>query len=458
MITSERLLKMNLYKYQQEAIDFLNEFPQRGICGDDMGLGKTRTALMLAEQNNYKSVLIVCPKTVQLSWRNEIRKVFNNDDFTISPDKASLRKKEFEENKRFFICNYAILRVEDFGIFSRKWDLVIFDEAHRLKNRKAQISKKAKLLKAKKVLLLSGTPMQNHPSEIWHLLHLLDRKNFKSYWKFIEKHFNTQVNYFSGFNEPTTIKNIEEFQKEIFKYMIKRSKEDVKIQLPKKIYSTIPVKLEQKHQKIYKDLIKNLQLFNDNNEEVLRIENQITLYTNLRRLVLFPEFYGINIISEKIKALLEILEDSNEKFVIFTWHKSFSKYLHKLLNSNKIESELICGDNSSEERIISQEKFSTNEKTKCLVLTIATGCEGLNLQSANNLIFMEKAWNPAMNEQAENRIHRIGQEKVCTIYDIVAEETIEEKIIQTLSKKTIIISEALFIKEIMNDLIEGRNL
>ena len=444
-----------LYPFQRVDVAFMREVPFV-LNANQMGTGKTVEALALADEVRAEKVLIVCSKSKMSDWADEIG-VWCSNKASVARGSIQQRKQIIAEFQRFLIINYAMLRGSKYSeLFKIKWNLVIFDEAHQLKGRKAQQTQGAKRLKAKRIVLLTGTPMLNAPQELWSLLNLLYPKRFTSYWQFVERFCETEENPFAPTPRIIDVKNVKALQYILVPIMVRREKKQVMSHLPDKIYKTIRLELEGQQKKAYEQMEKEMVAMLQNGVEV-KAGTGLAQMIRLRQLCLSPAILGGPDKSVKTEALLEILDEaieSGEKVVVFSWFKDYVKLLSQVLDKQKIRHVVMHGDTSDVARDQAKRQFRDDPDTKVFLSTIKTGGEGLNLQNASVLVFTDKSWVPGDNEQAEDRIHREGQTKNPLIISLVCKDTIEEDMETVLQNKERITSEAMAIEKVAEKLIE----
>jgi len=433
-----------LYNYQKVDINFfLNN--KRCINGNDMGLGKTVEAIMTVEKLDLPNVLIVCPSSIKYSWKKEIHRWVDKEALVVDGHKNE-RKSKLRYQFQYKIINYAMLRKGSYPyLLDQKWDMVIFDEAHRLKNRNSQQSRGASRLKSDRILMLTGSPIPNHPNELWHLLHILYPKRFTSYWQFVERFCELEEIHGSPVPKPNDLRNKKAFHYMLNPILIKRKKQDVLSELPDKIYKEIPLKLEGKQRNLYESMEKDMfARFEDGKLE--KAGHHLTQLIRLQQLCLSPDLiHDTNIKGVKTKAILDLIDDIDGKICIFAKSKQYLYYLMNLIDG-QYEYVYITGDVPSEERGNVEQKFQENDDIKLFFGTNQIA-PGLNLQVSSTLIHAHKGWVPEDNKQVHNRIHRIGQKDSPVIISLVCQNTIEEDLEKVLKKKQDIIDESLCIEE-----------
>ena len=413
--------------YQRVGVRVLAD-AKRAILADDVGLGKTAQAIRAAMEVDAQRVLGVTKKSLIYNWLVEIRKWSGNEAAVVTT------RNTIDYSAKWLVTNYEAAVSRPFELKAYKPDVLIVDEAAAIKNRKAQRTKTIHGL-AKHipyVFLLTATPMPNSPDEIWSLLHCLYPEQFSSYWRFVEEHLDWGYNFFGG-REIYGIKNPREFTEMLAPIMLRRDKS--LLRLPPVTFETLYVELTETQRRIYRDLrFRFLTILDE--ERIVTAPSVLAQITRLRQVVCSPALIGGEDSSAKTEALVELLEEltPNHKVLVFT---TFADYVKLLLPTlEPFGTVVITGDTSAEARMKAVQKFNEDPKTRVFIGTIQAAGEGLNLQAADVVIFLNKSWVPAENEiQAIGRAHRRGQTKPVHVINIVAAHTIDEYIEEVLQQK-----------------------
>jgi len=428
---------MELFPYQKEGVDFICYKP-RAILGDDMGLGKTLQLITAAmKQTDATRILVVCPNSLKYFWANELKKWYNISS-TVVNGTPQLRSTQIAYKSKWTIINYESLRLHKEELQIR-WDIVIFDESHRLKNRKALMFKAAKYLtkKAQIIWCSSGTPILNRLSELWTTLHIMYPKKYGSYWKFCE-------NYCEVFNNGWGMqvrdildpdhRAIQEIREVLKPMMIRRLKSEVLKDLPEKIISQVWVDLVGKQRNYYDEMEKDFCTL-ISSKEYVEAPVKIAQIIRLKQIAISAQLIDAELdnATAKIDALLEILEDSPKPVVVFSaWKKTLNLVVERLPKDLVVK--MITGEVPVSEREQIVLDFQAG-KIDVLLATIGAGGVGITLTRASVVIFLDKDWTPALNRQAQDRLHRIGQKESVLVYELLARNTIEEDIEKLLAKK-----------------------
>jgi SNF2 family DNA or RNA helicase len=320
-----------------------------------------------------------------------------------------------------------------------KFDGLIVDEAHRLRNFKTQQSqavyKMGKL--ANKKLALTGTPAVKGAQDFFGILHFLYEKKFPSYWQFLERYFVITIDHF-GYREIGGVKEGRkaELQELIGFVSVQRKREEVMKWLPEKQYITSYAKMEAKQQKLYEQMAEDMLAIDEESKTNIDVALVLTQFLRLRQLCLDPRLVGFNVVGAKTKALLEWLDDNREPVVIMSMFSSYFDLVQKDIEKLGIKVGRIDGKMSNKEKDDNASQFQEG-KIDVLLCNIISAGVGFTLDKAKVIIFMDKAWNPADNQQAEDRITPTTQEEnhAHEIISIVVPDSVDERIDEILKHK-----------------------
>lgn len=457
-----------LYPYQRKGVWFIEKMDGRALVADEPGLGKTIQALSWLNYHPEKRpVLIICPSSVKTNWYREIKK------WMIKSNPEILNgTKPYKTKGDILIINYDIL--QNWSLHLRKMDfqVLIADEAHYIKNSKAIRTKTFKLISRfiPHVIGLSGTPIENRPSELYNIINTINPLLFPNYYSYLYRYCGAKRNRWGGI-DATGASNKKELHELLKKHvMIRRKKKNVLKDLPPKQIIHIPLEIENRkeyitaeinfksylhyrYETVDDDLKKELKDFAKRknikvSEELstteikkLKIEkintaNILSQIEYLKQLAVEGKFNGI---VEWIETFLE----SDEKLVVFAHHKKIVRELIKKFP----DSVAIYGDITQKNRQLAIDKFQKDKKTKLLIANMQSAGMGITLTSASNVAIIQFPWNPSLMNQAIDRVHRITQMKQVTAWLLFAENTIEEKLLSVLKEKEKIISQIIDGKE-----------
>jgi SNF2 family DNA or RNA helicase len=447
-----------LMPFQKEGVDFLFKKHGRALIGDEMGLGKTLQALTYMEMNS-ETCVIICPASLKLTWAGEIQKWCKDYQITLCIGKKKKEKLILVENpkakKHIYICNWDILgntTKKDKGekypkdipytgwvdyLIDLEPDLVIGDEIHFAKNNKAIRARGFKRIgqRIEHLIGLSGTPIENRPVEFFPTLNLLNAGLFNNWWKYTQRYCGAQVHTFG--RDVSGASNIEELHSLVNNVMIRRLKKDVLPQLPKKRRVVIP--LELSNEKQYRNAHDNFLEFIKETKGKKAADKaaqaeQLTKIEALKQLAYKGKKKAV------INWIKEYLE-TEEKLVVFGIHKEVIQDLKKEFNDMCV---VVDGSTPVNTRQSIADQFQNNAKIRVFIGNIKAASEGLTLTAANATAFVEFWWTPGKQDQAEDRVHRIGQTSdSVSAYYLAAKNSIDIAMLEMLDVKRKIVSGVL---------------
>lgn len=446
-----------LRNYQEKGFKWLNTLDYLGfggILGDEMGLGKTfQTIAFLLSKEDSKS-LIVAPTSLVFNWYSEFKKFAPSLKVVMVNKSPSEREEIIKDYKKYdiLITTYNLVKRDLESYKKIFFDYVILDEAQNIKNPSSQNSKSVKELKSKNRFALTGTPIENSLMELWSIFDFIMPN-----YLYDENKFTTR--YYRRLEEEPVI--IEELKRLVTPFILRRYKKDVIKELPDKIEKKLIIPMEEEQKKVYKaysDHIKALIEKKVINDEFKSSKIEILSYiTKLRQIAIDPSLVMDKYLggSGKMEALLELVTqgiEENHKILIFSQFTSVLKNISKLFKLNYISFSYLDGSTPSKERGKLVEDFNKNSNSVFLI-SLKAGGTGLNLTSADIVIHFDPWWNPAVEDQASDRAHRIGQKNVVEVIKMISENSIEEKIVNLQEEKRKLIDSVLG-----EDIILGENL
>jgi SNF2 family DNA or RNA helicase len=433
-----RELDKRLRPYQHQDIRFLQQLPNAAVFSE-MRTGKSPMTLKLLEAERHEKIIIICPASLVLNWAKEVSTWTNYTCLAVNGAKQK-RSKTYTEwtlNKGCLVLSKDTAKA-DFDLLKNEKDYaLVVDEAHFLRNYKSQQSKAVFQLgkNASKRLALTGTPAVNKGDNLYGILHFLYPSRFSSYWAFVERYFKTWDSPW-GVREVSGYKRKEELQEILDLISVQRKRSEVMSWIPPKQYQTIALEMSSKQRKAYDEM---LHLFTVE-EADLDAPSVLAQLTRLRQICLAPELLNIAAPSAKEQFILEWLENNpNEQVIIFS---NFSSYLRtlfmKLIKRDDIG--LIIGDTPKTTRQAIVDQFQSGS-CKLILANIQAAGVGLTLDKASTVIFLDRAYTPSENAQAEDRIVPTTESsnQDCMIIDVVCEKSIDEHINDILSKKKSVI-------------------
>jgi superfamily II DNA or RNA helicase len=447
-----RSLKATLRPYQEQGLSwlrFLNDIGAGGVLADDMGLGKTiqTLALLLSLKQDKKDVraLIVAPTSVVTNWVREIEKFAPT--LTTALWHGAGRKDQADEleNANVIVTSYALLR-RDIDLLSKlKLTYAILDEAQNIKNPLSATAQAAKDLRADHRLALTGTPIENRLSEIWSIFEFVSPGLLGPLQKFEEK-FGRPIDQGDS-------KQAARLRATIHPFILRRTKNEVVKDLPPKIESDKFIDLAPEQKAIYMQVLREVraQVMGEV-ERVGVAKSQLHILaglTKLRQAACDARLLGLprefsHEDSGKLMALRELVDEcqsSGHKVLVFSQFVSMLKLIVDALDEDKVRYEYLDGSTTDRQDRI--ERFQQDPTIPVFLISLKAGGSGLNLTAADTVVHFDPWWNPAVEDQASDRAHRIGQSKVVTVYRLVAAGTIEEKILELKQKKKDLVASVL---------------
>lgn len=385
-------------------------------------------SIATADRIGAKRILILAPKALLYSWKKEIEQFSDSTACSVITGTAKQKRDALNVKARWYITNHeTLLKVLDYPQLMKAWDLIVADEFHNYMNRKAIKTKNIKKLKSEYFIGLTGTPILTKPDQLWSQLNIIDKKHFSSYWQWVEEYCAQKFNPYSKYTPIISgVLSTEAYKKMLAPYFIRRTKGEVLTDLPDRIYKAVPLKLNKKQASLYKTMFTDFTI--EDGDDFHKAGTILEKIVRLRQICLDPRILPEIDTKEKgvkTEALIEIVKSSDEQMVIFTSSKIYANLIAYELRKLKITFELLTGDTPKKVREGQVDRFQSG-KSRLFISTIKAGGVGLNLQCASTLIFLDKDYSPAINDQAESRIHRIGQKNVPQIITLYAEDTVDE--------------------------------
>lgn len=430
-------LNATLRDYQEDGYRWMMRLTNwgAGAClADDMGLGKTvQTIACLLAHADKGPQLVVAPASVVLNWQRELARfapsmtVFMLNEIAVSDREEFIRHLDKND---VMVLTYGLLVTERDVLTEREWVTVCLDEAHTIKNRDTKASAAAMQLRAENRLILTGTPIQNHLGELWNLMQFINPGLLGSYEHFTQRYI-TPIS--AGEDEPK-----QQLKRLIAPFMLRRTKQQVVRELPDKEEIRVPVQLSGEEMAVY-EVIRREAKAELESATSLSV-NALSMITKLREAACSAalaekKWKGC---SSKLEALADkiipIVEGGN-KVLVFSQFTSFLQMAREAVEQAGFSDYFyLDGSTPIKERQRMVEAFQWGEKT-IFFISLKAGGLGLNLTGANYVIHLDPWWNPAIEQQATDRAYRIGQQQKVTVYHLISEHTIEEKILRLHESK-----------------------
>lgn len=438
-------IKATLRSYQSDGISWLNrlrEMHLNGILADDMGLGKTLQAITAITQyklENPKNIsLVVCPTSLVYNWKEEIGKFNSNLNVLAVDGTPSQRKKLLTSLKGIdvIVTSYSLLQ-KDVEFYNKiHFGYCILDEAQHIKNRGTRNAKSVKMIQAAHRLILTGTPIENSLDELWSLFDFLMPGLLSSYERFLEKYIR-QPSQPSG-------SQLEVLRKKVSPFILRRMKQDVLSELPPVSEIIYHCHLSETQRQLYHSYAASAReelskLVKREGFEKVQIHVLATL-TRLKQICCHPAIFakdqpesGDSAKYEMLMELLQNLMEGKHKTVVFSQYTRMLNIMSEDLKKQGIPFEYL--DGTSKNRLNIVNKFNEDHNIPVFLVSLKAGGTGLNLVGADTVIHYDMWWNPAVENQATDRVHRIGQKNAVSAYKLVTLNTIEEKIMDLQNRK-----------------------
>lgn len=439
----DSILKIRPYRYQSDGIWKAVECG-RCLIADEMGLGKTIQAIaaaaILTKELNIKKVVIVCPTSLKYQWKSEIEKFTDLSVSVVEGNKLKRREVYQQNNDLFNIISHHLAFYDVDELIALKPDLIILDEAQRIKNWSTKISRSIKRIPSRYAFVLTGTPLENKIEELYSILQFTNPYILPPVFEFLDRH---RIIDESG--KVIGYKNMHEIRAQLEPIMVRRKKEEVLSELPLRTIQNIflaPTKEQiELHEEYAYSLSKIVHKWRQYG--FLSEEDRLRMMSLMQKMRMVSDStYLIDQITKRydtkvdeINNLLnEILQSPGNKVVIFSEWLNMHSLIIETLEERDIDFEFLNGSVSSVKRGKMVARFQDDPACRVFLSTDAGGT-GLNLQAASHLINVDLPWNPAKLEQRMARIHRIGQKKHVQIINLISLDTIEYKMLDRLNFK-----------------------
>jgi len=447
-------IKADLRPYQKEGFDFLchlTDLKLGGILADDMGLGKTLQTLTwlawLRERNikQPKPALVICPASVLHNWRREAEKFTPHLKVLVLESGAArhnLRKQIPQYD--LIVTNYALLRRDLEALQKFAFSVIVLDEAQFIKNPTAQVTQCVKQLKASQRLALTGTPLENRLLDLWSIT------------DFVQPGYLGSQDHFTETYEPKVEENGDVAQRiarrrlsaKIRPLMLRRLKQQVAKDLPDRIEERRDCELGEAQRKLY------LAELRRSREQVMQTVAEkglnkskihvLAALTRLRQICCHPQLVGNDSLSGKTETLFELLEPllaEGQKVLIFSQFVQMLKLLETECRNRQIPTHVLTGETKERQNVV--QGFQSDPNAAVFLLSLRAAGTGLNLTTASYVVLYDPWWNPAVEAQAIDRSHRIGQTRTVNAYRLIAPGTVEEKIWELQQRKAQTIADVL---------------
>jgi SNF2 family DNA or RNA helicase len=430
-----------------------------------MGVGKTPETLNIVEKGGFHIPLIVCPNSLRFEWKRQIDEWIEPDICAVCSGDSWMKSRalveSFKQNRKYRIINYEALRNPLIAemLSHIPFDIIVFDEIHKLRNPKTKLvegrAKKSNHLerfweqpKDKEggtwkflnqhpnaiILGLSGSPIMNYPNDLYVPLSCVKPEHYprsiQPWREFMYRYCLWSDSRYGSYIYGT--RHLEQLREETSPFIIRRTKKEVLTYLPEKYYRRPSLEMRPDQRKLYDQMETELKILLDTGEP-LWSTNILSLLTRLRQINLDPKILGITSSSAKTEFIMDTIESTEDKLVIFSCFEKYIYLLHLLLpNTPHV---MITGQVHPDRRMEEVKKFQEDDSIKLCLGTVQAMGEGITLTAASNCIISDRWWNQPTNQQAEDRLHRIGQTRGVQVILPIVSNSIDAHLDEILEKK-----------------------
>ena len=437
-------LKKELYAFQKRGVLFA-ALRERTLLADDMGLGKTVQAIgaacLLAERRAVRSVLVVCPASVKYQWDSEVRR-FCDKSAVVIEGARSERQKLYTSDVFFKIVNYEAVVRDKHALAGVEFDLVILDEAQRIKNWKTKTAQVVKRLNKRYALVLTGTPLENRLEELFSIVQFLDNRLLGPMWDFEQRYLARDAE-----GRLTGYQNLAEIRQRLAPIMLRRRKEDVLRELPPRVDNNLFVGMtpqqfdpHENYKKTIAEILQKKILTDIDYQRILICLNCMRMLCDSTWILDLETNFATKL--EELRQLVPEVVEGGKKALVFSCWERMTQLAARELDRLRIRYVRFHGKIRPRERRHLVDEFMTDPK--CLVfLSTDAGGVGLNLQAASTVINLDLPWNPAVLDQRVGRAHRLGQKNTVNVINLIAKGAIEERIWNLMKLKRALFKSAL---------------
>lgn len=459
-------IKAKLRPYQQSGFQWLQTLDELGWGGclaDDMGLGKTLQAIAflqcMKEKCKGSTHLVVCPTSLIYNWETELNKFAPKLKYHIYYGAGRSFTDEHFESFDIVITSYGLVRNDMEELLKFQWHYVILDESQAIKNPDAQTTKAVQLLKSKNRLILSGTPVQNNTYDLYAQFNFLNA-GLLGNKEFYKKEFANPIDKYNDADKSKQLRRL------VYPFLLRRTKEEVAKDLPDKTETILWCQLPTEQRRVYEDY-KNYyrtMVMKKIEEEGMGKAGMYVLegLLRLRQICDSPELVkDAEVTTKKSIKTEELLREIEEntgkhKLLVFSQFTEMLSIIKTALEKKNISYCYLDGSTPAEKRKQQVDGFQADESIKIFLISLKAGGVGLNLTAADYVYIVDPWWNPAVEQQAIDRTHRIGQTKKVFAYKMICKDTVEEKIVQLQQRKKqlandLVTEDAGFIKKLTKD-------
>lgn len=455
----------HLRPYQEAGYQwlwFLYEYGFGGILADDMGLGKTVQTLVfllsLKERGLLqKPALIVVPRSLLFNWLREAGVFTPSLRLHVFSDVNRKREKELFDSYDIILTTYGIVQRDREFLKDYPFTYIILDEAQAIKNPLSQRAKAIRSLTASHRLCLTGTPIENTPLELWSLFHFL-MPGFLGGIEYFKRHFVLPLA--SDGSEADEAKTT--LIRMVYPFILRRTKEQVAKDLPPRVEEVLYLEMKSSQQdfyekvrELYRQRLEGLWDMEEKDARMLFLEGLLRLrQASIHPLLIDKSYTGSSVKIESLLETLSLLKEENHKVLVFSQFVEVLQIVRSELDKMAIGYAYLDGSTKKREEEV--DRFQNDPTISCFLISLKAGGVGLNLTAADYVIILDPWWNPAVERQAMDRAHRIGQKKTVFVYKYVVKESVEEKILSLQQQKrllaeSIIMADESFFKSLSKE-------
>ena len=440
-----------LYPYQVEGVAFLAS-RGRALLADDMGLGKTAQAIAamvrLMRTDDVRRTLVVCPASLKRQWEREIRRFagFGEGHVKVVVGRREERRRAYADPPEVLVTSYELARADEKDLVALAPDLLVLDEAQRIKNWRTRTADTVKRIPSRHAFVLTGTPLENRLDDLYSLMQVVDPPLFGPLWKFNEEFTERdERGRISGY------KNLDHLRRRVGDVMLRRRKEEVLVDLPARLVNRMTVPMTPLQQGIHEDAqLQVSMLLNRLKKRPLTPQEEQRLLRAFQRMRMACDAAGLcdketegSPKLDELEGLLdEICLQGGHKVVVFSEWERMQAMAAGVCEKLRVGHVRLHGGVPSEARGRLIDRFLGDPSCKVFLSTDAGGV-GLNLQAASHLVNLDLPWNPAVLAQRIARVHRLGQKGAVNVVLLVSEASFEERLEGTLDSKRALFAAAV---------------
>ncbi len=444
-------LRMKLYPYQVEGVAFLAS-RGRALLADEMGLGKTAQAIaamaQLVRRGEVRRTLIVCPASLKHQWLREIHQFtgLGAEDVAVVAGPREARQAAYAEAPPVLVTSYELARADERELAEVAPDLLVLDEAQRIKNWRTRTASVVKGLRSRFAFVLTGTPLENRLDDLYSLMQVVDPHLFGPLWR-----FNEEFTSLDGSGRPTGYRNLDRLRARIASVVLRRRKEEVLSDLPDRLVSRLTVPMTHEQQGIHEDaegsasrllaILKRRPLSPVEEQRLMRAFQRMRMACDAAGLV-DKKTGGAPKLDELERLIEEICIGDGRKVVVFSEWERMQAMAAEVCERLGVGYVRLHGGVPSGARGRLIDRFREDPKCQVFLSTDAGGL-GLNLQAASHVVNLDLPWNPAVLAQRIARVHRLGQREAVNVVLLVSEGSFEERLEGSLDGKRALFAAAL---------------